>query len=135
MIIAQNADSPTALKMVADSLPIYKKYCPGCRGHGQADHRLDAGPAGLEGEFQRPEQPERHLLLHRVRGQPPGHPPGRPAVGAFLGHLRVHGGRFGERSGPDQDRFGQGRRCRGPALHGLRRDRRAPAHDDQVRAH
>jgi ribose transport system substrate-binding protein len=31
VIIAQNADSPTALKMVADSLPIYKKYCPGCK--------------------------------------------------------------------------------------------------------
>ncbi|MFJ9377311.1 sugar ABC transporter substrate-binding protein [Streptomyces sp. NPDC101455] len=31
LIIAQNADSPTAIKMVADSLPIYKKYCPGCK--------------------------------------------------------------------------------------------------------
>lgn len=31
LIIAQNADSPTAKKMVADSLPIYKKYCPDCK--------------------------------------------------------------------------------------------------------
>ncbi|MFJ9541398.1 sugar ABC transporter substrate-binding protein [Streptomyces sp. NPDC101225] len=31
LIIAQNADSPTAKKMVTDSLPIYEKYCPDCK--------------------------------------------------------------------------------------------------------
>lgn len=30
LIIAKSADNPSATKYVTDSLPIYKKYCPGC---------------------------------------------------------------------------------------------------------
>ncbi|WP_329309929.1 sugar ABC transporter substrate-binding protein [Streptomyces sp. NBC_01262] len=31
LIITENGDNPTSKKMVTDSLPIYKKYCPGCK--------------------------------------------------------------------------------------------------------
>ena len=79
-IIAQEVDSPSSIAVRDQLAGDLQAVLPRLQDHGQEDHRVHQLPARLGHQLQPAGQPERDLLLHRVRGQPPADHPGHPAV-------------------------------------------------------
>ena len=65
---------------------------PRLQDHPQDDHRVHQLAARVGHQREHPGQPERDVLLHGVRGQPPADHPGHSAVGRTNISLSVAGG-------------------------------------------